>query len=372
MAAPSRSAPRRNRTSKPAPDATMPAPSPARPAALSPAPVETLADRAERVRRFNRFYTRRIGVLRPQGSGRGCSLTEARVLYELSHRSGLTTSRLCRELDLDAGYLSRIIGRFERLGWVVKTRSAGDGRVIHLALTREGKAAYRPLNTAARRQGMAMLAALPVVAQEQLVAAMAEIESLLGPGQAGLAGPGGWPGGRPGEVDGADDGPGSPGATPAFILRDPRPGDLGWIISRQTLIYAREYGWNGDYEALVAEILARYVRDFRPGRERAWIAERHGRIVGSVFVVREDEETARLRLLYVEPTARGLGIGHRLVDECLGFARDAGYRRMVLWTNSVLVDARRIYEGVGFRLIDEAPHQSFGQDLVGQTWARSL
>ncbi|RDU96726.1 bifunctional helix-turn-helix transcriptional regulator/GNAT family N-acetyltransferase [Trinickia dinghuensis] len=301
-----------------------------------------LEDRAETIRRFNRFYTRQIGVLHEHLLDSEFSLTEARILYELAHRDGLTSSDLCRELGLNAGYVSRVMTGFEKKGLLVKMRSAGDARVAQLQLTDAGRATFQPLNDASRREVGAMLERLAEPAQQQLVSAMAEIEALLG------------------ETD------------RSYILRDPQPGDMGWIVSRQAVLYAQEYGWNAEFEALVAEIVAKFIREFDPKAERCWIAEKDGKPVGSVFVVKQDEETAKLRLLYVDAGTRGLGIGHRLVDECLRFARLAGYKKMMLWTNSVLVDARRIYEKAGFRLVEEEPHHSFGKDLVGQIWARDL
>jgi DNA-binding MarR family transcriptional regulator/GNAT superfamily N-acetyltransferase len=301
-----------------------------------------LGARIEGVRRFNRFYTRRIGVLHEHLLESEFSLTEARLLYELAHRQGLTSSDLRREFGLDAGYLSRVISGFEKRGLVAKTRSSIDARVSELKLTDKGHAAFEPLNDASRSEVMAVLEGLSEPEQQQLVDAMGQIEGLLGD-------------------RGAD-----------YLLRDPQPGDMGWIVHRQAVLYAQEYGWNNEYEALVAEIVAKYVREFDPKRERCWIAERHGKVVGSVFIVREDDATAKLRLLYVDPVARGLGIGSRLVDECLRFARLAGYGRMILWTNSVLVDARRIYERTGFRLMEEERHHSFGKDLVRQVWGRDL
>jgi DNA-binding MarR family transcriptional regulator/GNAT superfamily N-acetyltransferase len=297
---------------------------------------------AETVRQFNRFYTRQIGILDEHLLASEFSLTEARILYELAHRKVLTTSTLCRELGLDSGYLSRVISGFEKKGLVEKSRAPDDARATQLQLTDAGRAAFAPLNEASRSEVMAMLARLPPEGQQQLVDAMSQIHSLLGE------------------------------RSRSYILRDPQPGDMGWVVHRHGALYAQEYGWSTEFEALVAEIVAKYVREHDRNSDRCWIAEKDGRIVGSVFVVRHDEETAKLRLLYVEPSARGLGIGHRLVGECLRFARLAGYRKMVLWTNSVLTDARRIYEQAGFQLVEEDPHHSFGKDLVGQTWARML
>jgi DNA-binding MarR family transcriptional regulator/GNAT superfamily N-acetyltransferase len=299
-------------------------------------------ERARAIRSFNRFYTRQIGLLHEHLLDSEFSLTEVRILYELAHRTDLTISDLCRELGLNAGYLSRVISGFEKKGLVGKSRSETDARIAHLQLTDKGRATFAPLDDASQREVVAMLERMPETAQHQLVDAMGQIRTLLSDPE------------------------------PGFILRDPQPGDMGWIVHRQAVLYAREFGWNMEYEALVAEIVAKFVRDFDPKCERCWIAEKDGKPVGSVFVVRQDDATAKLRLLAVEASARGLGIGHRLVDECIRFARYAGYRKLVLWTNSVLTDARRIYEKAGFTLIEEAPHHSFGKDLIGQNWALDL
>lgn len=304
--------------------------------------TESLAIRAEAVRRFNRFYTRQIGALHEHLLDSEFSLTEVRILYELAHRSAVTSTDLCRELGLNAGYLSRVISGFENEGLVTKTRSSSDARIMQLELTEKGRQRFAPLNDAARNEVMALLERLPEPSQQSLVDAMHQIQGLLHE------------------------------PSTEYVLRDPRPGDMGWIIHRQAVLYAQEYGWNTEYEALVAEILAKFVREFDPASERCWIAEKDGKVVGSVFVVHLDDATAKLRLLYVDPCARGLGIGSRLVDECLRFARQAGYRKMVLWTNSVLTDARRIYDRAGFQLIEEEAHHSFGKDLIGQVLARDL
>ena len=304
---------------------------------------QALYGRAEAVRKFNRFYTRHIGVLHEHLLASEFSLTEVRILYELAHRPAVSTSDLCRELNLDAGYVSRVVSGFEKQGLIAKTRSAADARVAELALTEAGRAAFAPLDRASRNEVIAVLEQLPEPAQQQLVGAMNDIQNLLSD------------------------------TTPAgYLLRDPLPGDMGLVVANQAMVYAREYGWNAEYEALVAEIVAKFIREFDRSRERCWIAEKDGRMVGSVFVVRQDDTTAKLRLLYVDASARGLGIGRRLVDECLRFAKQAGYARMMLWTNSVLADARRIYEKAGFQLIEEEAHHSFGQNLVGQVWARDL
>ena len=305
-----------------------------------------LEGRPEDVRRFNRFYTRHVGALHEHLLESEFSLTEVRILYELAHRPALTSSDLSRELGLDAGYLSRVIAGFERKELISKSRSPSDARAARLELTDKGRAAFTPLNDASRREVIAMLERLPEPEQHQLVDAMEQIQALLGES--------------------------TRGDTPSYLLRDPQPGDMGWIVHRQAVLYSQEYGLNNGYEALVAEIVARYVQEFDPARERCWIAEKEGKVVGSVFVVRQDETTAKLRLLYVEPSARGLGIGGRLVDECLRFARQVGYRRMTLWTTSVLTAARRIYDKAGFALVEEEPHRGFGKDLVGQVLARDL
>ncbi len=308
--------------------------------------TESLSERTEIVRRFNRFYTRQIGVLHEHLLDSAFSLTEVRILYELAHREQLTSADLCRELGLNAGYLSRVIAGFEKQGLIAKTRSPTDARAAQLQLTEQGQRTLAPLVDASRREVAAMLERLPPTAQQELVAAMGQIQGLLG---------------EP-----------SPSSSLSYILRNPQPGDMGWIIHRQAVLYAQEYGWNNEYEALVAEILAKFVREFDPARERCWIAEKDGKVIGSVFIVRQDDTTAKLRLLYVDPCARGLGIGSRLVDECLRFSRQVGYTNMVLWTNSILTDARRIYDRAGFELVEEEAHHSFGKDLIGQVLAREL
>ncbi|MGE6783583.1 bifunctional helix-turn-helix transcriptional regulator/GNAT family N-acetyltransferase [Ensifer adhaerens] len=307
---------------------------------MSPQQTE---DRALTVRRFNRFYTRLIGLLHEHLLASAFSLTEVRILYELAHRPVLTATDLCRELGLDAGYLSRVITGFEKKGLVEKTRSPADGRVVQLELTEAGRATFEPLEAASQGEVVAMLDKLSVPEQRQLVSAMGEIESLL-----------------------------KEERVPGFILRDPQPGDMGWVVHRQGALYAEEYGWSTAFEALVAEIVVKYMRDYDPKSDRCWIAEKDGKIVGSVFLVRHDETTAKLRLLYVEPSARGLGIGRRLVEECMRHARLLGYTRMILWTNAGLDAARHIYEKAGFALIEEEFHHSFGKDLTGQIFARDL
>ena len=297
-------------------------------------------------RRFSRVYTRLIGLLDEGYLASGFSLTEVRVLYELAHRTGLTATALGADLRLDLGYLSRILKSFEVRGLLAREPSTKDARVVRLALTAAGRDAFAPLDRASREQVGALLGRLPAAGRAALVAALAQAEALLGQGEASAAEP--------------------------FTLRPLAIGDIGWIAHRQGLLYSREYGWDGTFEALVAEIGAAFVRGFDSARERAWIAEHDGGIVGSVFLVRQSDEVAKLRLLYVEPQARGLGIGRRLTAECIGFARAEGYRTLTLWTNDILVSARRIYEAVGFRLVAEERHHSFGKDLVGQNWDLAL
>ena len=301
-----------------------------------------LIERADTVRRFNRFYTRQIGVLQEHLLQTEFSLTEMRILYELGHRTDLTSADLCQALGLNAGYLSRIISGFDRKGLIAKSRSATDARAQQLQITEAGKAVLGPLEEASRDEVVAMLRRLPEPQQEQLIEAMTRVQVLLGEG------------------------------TSSWLLRDPLPGDMGLVVQQQAVLYTREYGWNSEFEALVAEIVARYLREFDPAAERCWIAEKDGRAVGSIFVVRHDQTTAKLRMLYVDASARGLGIGQRLVAEAVRFARDAGYRQMVLWTTSNLTAARKLYESAGFRLVEEEPMHSFGKDLVSQTWALAL
>jgi len=297
------------------------------------------------VRRFNRFWTRQIGVLREGYLESPFSLTEVRILYELAHCDETTASELGEELGLDAGYLSRILRGFEKQGLIHKRPSEADGRRRLLRLTERGQEAFAPLDARSRDDVGAMLGGMSIERQEHLVGAMRTIEGLLSA---------------------------RPEPEVPYILRLHRPGDMGWVVHRHGVLYAREYGWDERFEALVAEIVAQFIQQYDPKLERCWIAEREGEIVGCVFLVRESEEIAKLRLLLVEPKARGLGIGSRLVEECVRFARQAGYRKITLWTNDVLDAARGIYERVGFRLVHGEPHHSFGYDLVGQTWELRL
>jgi DNA-binding MarR family transcriptional regulator/N-acetylglutamate synthase-like GNAT family acetyltransferase len=309
-------------------------------------PNSGLEERVGAVRRFNRFYTRKIGVLKEGLLDSPLSLTEGRVLYELAQREQATASELAQELSLDSGYLSRMLKSFDAKGVVTKHASTSDRRQMILALTDRGREMFATIDARSRDEVAALLEALPTSHQAQLVAALERVERLLG-------------------VRGEE-------AELSFILRPHQPGDIGWIIHRHGVLYAEEYGLDATFEALVARIAAGFIENFDARRERCWIAERDGEIVGSVLLVRDSEEIAKLRLLYVEPKTRGLGIGGRLVRECIGFARRAGYRKLTLWTNDVLVSARRIYESVGFRLVREEPHHSFGRDLVGQYWELPL
>jgi DNA-binding MarR family transcriptional regulator/predicted GNAT family acetyltransferase len=301
------------------------------------------SDRVAAVRRFNRFYTRRIGALREGLSQSRFSLTEARVLYELAHHTNPTATEIGATLELDAGYLSRILQRFERDGLLCRTQLDTDRRQNSLTLTEAGRAAYAPLDNAARAEVAALLEGMPTPAQADLVASMGRIESLLGERE--------WP---------------------PWSLRQPLPGDIGWVVERHGALYAAEYGFDARFEALVARVAGVYLDQNDPVRERCWIAEQDGVRLGSVFVMRKSDEIAKLRLLIVEPVARGMGIGKRLVAECIAFARAAGYREMTLWTNDILLAARGIYQVAGFRLVASQPHASFGPPMVGEDWDLTL
>jgi DNA-binding MarR family transcriptional regulator/GNAT superfamily N-acetyltransferase len=305
-------------------------------------------ERVDAVRRFNRFYTRQIGLLQEGLYTSLLSLTQVRVVYEIANHDGPTATDVGQELGLDAGYLSRLLRDFEKRGLIERTSSEADGRQSHLWLTAEGRALFVKMRERAREEVGEMLRPLSEGDQRRLLEAMGTIERLLG---------------------GA---PNVAAATP-YILRPPHAGDMGWVVARNGALYAQEYHWDDTYEGLAAKIVGDFVQQFDPKRERCWIAEKDGENVGSVFVVKGAEEgVAKLRLLLVEPSARGLGIGKRLVEECLRFARRVGYKRMTLWTQSILLPARRIYAQAGFRLVKEEPHHSFGHDLVGETWEMDL
>ncbi len=307
-------------------------------------PSTKTRDQVALVRAFNRFYTRVIGVLHEGLLDTPYSLTEARVIFELAQRDATEVVNLRRGLDIDAGYLSRTLARFESDGLVSRERSAVDGRRQIIHLTRRGREVFALLDARSAKESEKLLGRLTAEDRRRLLGAMETVRAILEEA-------------RP---------------TEALVLRSPEPGDLGWVVQRHGLLYAEEYGWDETFEALVARIVADYVEHRDPQRERAWIAEVAGERVGCVFCVKRDDKTAQLRLLLVDPNARGRGIGTRLVDECLRFARRAGYDEIMLWTNDVLDDARRIYERAGFQLTEAEKHDSFGRDLVGQNWWRRL
>lgn len=306
---------------------------------------KTPVGRIDAVRRFNRFYTQQIGLLQGRPVFNPYSLTEARVLYELTHRDQCTATTLATALGLDHGYLSRILRRFTEDGLITKNRAAGDGRQSLLSLTAKGRKTFAPIDRRSHDQVAAMLGRIPAAGQERVVAAMGTIESIVAEEKAGKA---------------------------AYVLRPHRTGDMGWVVARHAVLYGAEYGWDSSIEALTAEIVGTFLKNFDPARERCWIAEIGGEPVGSVFLVREKNNVARLRLLLVEPQARGLGIGKRLVDECIGFAREAGYRKITLWTHGVLTAARAIYQQAGFQLTEQWVHDDFGKPEPSETWELDL
>ena len=299
------------------------------------------------VRAFNRFWTQQIGLLQAGLVDTPYSLTEARVLFELAQGDTTDLADLRRELRLDSGYLTRVVGRLKDADLVTAERSLDDRRRQVISLTERGRSEFRQLDERSNEATARMLAGLPDAEQRRLVEAMATIENVLGPSPAVA---------RP----------------RAYLLREPAPGELGWIVERHGAIYAAEYGWDQSFEAMVARIVADYGEHRDPDRERAWVAEVGGQPAGCVMCTHYDDETAQLRVLLVEPAARGLGIGGRLVDECVRFARSAGYKTMVLWTNSVLVSARRIYEATGFTLVEEGSDDRYGHDVVDQGWRLDL
>ncbi|HXQ82785.1 MAG TPA: helix-turn-helix domain-containing GNAT family N-acetyltransferase [Xanthobacteraceae bacterium] len=306
-------------------------------------------NRIASVRRFNRFYTRQIGVLRKTFLDSPYSLAEARVLYEIASGRSPTASAIGRALDLDAGYLSRVLRNFERRGLIQRKISTSDARQSHLALSPRGRKAYAPLERRSQRATAAMLGRLAPADQARLMASMNTIETLLGGAS---------------EVQSPD--------RESYILRAPVPGDFGWIVKRHAELYAQEYQWTAPFEGLCAQIIADFVNKFDPRCERCWIAEMAGENVGCVFVAKDSPEVARIRLLLVEPKARGLGLGARLTDECIHFARAAGYKKMTLWTHSVLTAARHVYQKAGFKLMRSEKHESWGQPVVSEHWDLEL
>jgi DNA-binding MarR family transcriptional regulator/GNAT superfamily N-acetyltransferase len=318
----------------------------------SPAPAPSVAaaeDDAAAVRRFSRFYTQRLGLLDRELLASGFTLTESRLLWELANRAPLTAAELRRTLTLDAGYLSRLLRDLRDRGLVAAKPSPTDSRAQWLALSARGRRAFARLDAQSQAQASELLGDLPGPARPQLLHAMETVRTLMSP----------------------------PAARGQFTLHEPGPGDMGWVVQRHGALYAHEYGWDARFEALVARIAADFIEHFRPGLERGWIARRDGVNLGCVFVVQAPPAqygpgVAKLRMLLVEPAARGFGLGERLVAECERFAQSAGYRRMTLWTNSVLHAARAIYQRRGWRLVAEEPHRNFGHELVGQTWEKPL
>jgi DNA-binding MarR family transcriptional regulator/GNAT superfamily N-acetyltransferase len=298
------------------------------------------------VRHFNRFYTRQIGLLQQGLLSTPFSLTEVRLLYELAHRDGVTATELSCDLNLDPGYLSRMLAKFEKRGWIQRKPSPGDRRQTFLTLTRKGSTTLAPLEERSNEQVGEMLARISSADRGQLLGAMKQMEAILSL---------------------------EPKSSEPYLLRTHQPGDMGWVVFRHGVLYSQEYRYDERFEALVAEIVAEFIQKFDSKQERCWIAERDGERVGSVYLVRKSAAIAKLRLLLVEPSARGLGIGRRLVEECIRFARQAGYKKIVLWTQSELKAARGIYQKAGFKLVAEAPHDSWGRtNLVAETWELEL
>ena len=303
------------------------------------------AQRVAAVRRFNRFYTQHLGVLQDGWLDSPFSLSEARVLYEIRERGRATATGIARDLGLDAGYLSRILRRFHKSGLIRKEVSPDDARQSFLSIAARGRKAFDPLERRTERQVGAMLGRLSAPEQDSLVAAMRAVETMIAPQQK---------------------------AESDITLRQPRPGDLGWVVARHAELYRREYGWADNFEGLCAQIVADFASKFDPKCDRCWIAEMDGRNVGSVFLVKDSEKVARLRLLLVDPAARGRGLGTRLTDECVRFARQSGYRSITLWTHSVLTAARHTYERAGFRLTSSEKRKSFGRAVVSEHWDMTL
>ena len=309
---------------------------------------EVLKLRAEALRRFNRVHTSLVGLLQQAYLDSGFSLTEVRVIYEIANRDGLTITDLARDLILDNGYLSRLVRGLKDRELITSAVSQADGRQQILALTTEGAVLYRSLSSRSQSEMMQLISGLEEQDQRSLMTALQSAATLLARAS------------------------GRPAPTPIVTLRSHRPGDMGWVIAAHGRIYATEFGWDHTFEAMVADIAAAFLRDFDPERENCWMAEIDGVPVGSVTVVRQSPHEAQLRLLIIDPSARGLRLGERMVDECIRFARSKGYGKLVLWTNDNLHAARRIYQKAGFRLVEEEPHHSFGVDLVGQNWELEL
>lgn len=303
-----------------------------------------LDSRIAAIRQFNRFYTKQIGVLNEGLLRSSLSLAQVRVLFELANHGETTATELAQELGLDGGYLSRMLRDFERLGLMSRRPSTVDGRQNLIELTTTGRVLFAELDERSNVEVAQMLHGVPAPAQQQLVSAMQRIQRTLGHG----------------------------GESAPVVLRSHVPGDMGWVVARHAVIYAREYGWDERFEALVAQIVAQFILELDPARERCWIAERDGERLGCIFLVRESDEVAKLRLFLVEPTARGLGLGRRLIGECVSWARARGYAKITLWTNDVLLAARHLYEEAGFVLVRSEAHESWGHKLVAQTWALGL
>jgi DNA-binding MarR family transcriptional regulator/GNAT superfamily N-acetyltransferase len=300
---------------------------------------------ADSVRAFNRFYTKQIGLLRKGYLDSPFSLTEVRVLYELAHRKHPIAAEISKELDLDAGYLSRLLAKFQKRGLIARKASGTDARQSHLSLTARGRQAFARLEVKTQKQVDTMLGKLSGADQKRLVDAMHTIEKLLGA---------------------------QPELGNSYVLRSHQPGDMGWVVHRHGAFYAAEYGWDQSFEALTAQIVAKFIQNFDPKRERCWIVEQDGAILGSVFLVKKSDRIAKLRLLLVEPSARGLGLGKRLVNECIEFARETGYRKITLWTQSNLYAARHIYKTAGFQLTTKEPVMQFGHQMTSETWDLEL
>ena len=305
----------------------------------------TFEDRVSAFRHFNRFYTQKIGVLKEGYLCSPLSLAKVRVLYEIAHREKTTAKKLSKELALDPGYLSRIVSYYSHNNVIKRSRSKADGRETVLQLASNGRKIFASLNNRAQDEISKLLDSIPLTSQRRLIGAMLAIEGVLGSGKRSKM---------------------------PYLLRSPCPGDMGWVVHRHGALYAEEYGWDERFEALVARIVADFMENFNATQERCWIAEMDGEIVGSAFLVKKSQTVAQLRLLLVEPNARGLGIGRRLVEECTLFAKAAGYRKITLWTNSVLTAARHIYQKSGYKLVQKEKHHSWGHNLISETWELTL